>query len=51
MATFQKRGSRWRAIVRKKGHPSQSKIFSTRRVIRTDKATCLGVICGLQLLL
>lgn len=30
MATFQKRGTRWRAIVRKKGHPSQSKTFSTK---------------------
>ncbi|RCV89689.1 site-specific integrase [Billgrantia montanilacus] len=30
MATFQKRGTRWRAIVRKKGHPAQSKTFSTK---------------------
>jgi len=30
MATFQKRGTRWRAIVRKKGHPSQSRTFSTK---------------------
>ena len=30
MATFQKRQGAWRAIVRKKGHPSQSKTFSTK---------------------
>ena len=30
MAAFQKRGTRWRAIVRKKGHPAQSKTFSTK---------------------
>ncbi|WP_046079963.1 site-specific integrase [Halomonas sp. HG01] len=30
MATFQKRGTRWRAIVRKKGHPAQSRTFSTK---------------------
>ncbi|MBB1487088.1 site-specific integrase [Oceanospirillum sediminis] len=30
MATFQKRGTRWRAIVRKKGHPAQSKSFTTK---------------------
>src|SRR5690554_3156648 len=30
MATFQRRGSRWRAIVRKAGHPAQSKTFSTK---------------------
>lgn len=30
MATYQKRGSRWRAIVRKKGYPVQSKTFSTK---------------------
>ncbi len=30
MATFQKRGTRWRAIVRKKGHSAQSKTFSTK---------------------
>ncbi|EWH00690.1 site-specific integrase [Halomonas sp. BC04] len=30
MATYQKRGARWRAIVRKKGHGSQSKTFSTK---------------------
>lgn len=30
MATFQKRRGLWRAIVRKKGHPSQSKSFSTK---------------------
>ncbi|MDR5859447.1 site-specific integrase [Halomonas eurihalina] len=30
MATFQKRGDSWRAIVRKKGHPAQSKTFSTK---------------------
>lgn len=30
MATFQRRGTRWRAIVRKKGHPSQSKTFTTK---------------------
>jgi len=30
MATFQKRGAKWRAIVRKKGHPAQSKTFSTK---------------------
>ncbi|WP_353981654.1 site-specific integrase [Salinicola endophyticus] len=30
MATFQRRGTRWRAIVRKTGHPSQSKTFSTK---------------------
>jgi len=30
MASFQKRQGAWRAIVRKKGHPSQSKTFSTK---------------------
>src|SRR5690554_4656205 len=30
MATIQKRGSRWRAIVRKKGFPAQSKSFQTK---------------------
>lgn len=30
MATFQKRGSRWRAIVRKTGYPAQSKSFPTK---------------------
>lgn len=30
MASFQRRGTGWRAIVRKKGHPSQSKTFSTK---------------------
>ncbi|WP_280570656.1 site-specific integrase [Chromohalobacter sp. 296-RDG] len=30
MAAFQKRGTRWRAIVRKKGHSAQSKTFSTK---------------------
>ena len=30
MASFQRRGTRWRAIVRKTGHPSQSKTFSTK---------------------
>ncbi|GHC17386.1 integrase [Kushneria pakistanensis] len=30
MATFQKRGTSWRAIVRKKGHPAQTHTFSTK---------------------
>lgn len=30
MATYQKRGDRWRAIVRKKGHPTVSETFSTK---------------------
>lgn len=30
MATYQKRGAKWRAIVRRKGHPAQSKTFSTK---------------------
>lgn len=30
MATYQKRGTRWRAIVRKKGHSAQSRTFSTK---------------------
>lgn len=30
MATFQKRQGAWRAIVRKKGYPSQSKTFTTK---------------------
>ena len=30
MATFQKRGERWRAQVRKKGHPPLSKTFTTK---------------------
>jgi len=30
MATYQKRGTRWRAIVRKKGHSTQSKSFTTK---------------------
>ena len=30
MATYQKRGDKWRAIVRKKGFPPQSKTFSTK---------------------
>ncbi|MFI8749046.1 site-specific integrase [Vreelandella lionensis] len=30
MATYQKRGARWRAIVRKKGHAVQSKTFTTK---------------------
>lgn len=30
MATFQKRRGLWRAIVRKKGHPAQSKSFTTK---------------------
>lgn len=35
MATFQRRGARWRAIVRKKGHPSQSKTFTTKARAQT----------------
>lgn len=30
MATYQKRGTRWRAIVRRKGHPAQSRTFGTK---------------------
>lgn len=30
MATFYKRGSRWRATVRKKGYPAKSKTFTTK---------------------
>lgn len=30
MATFNKRNGRWRAIVRKSGHPQQSKTFATK---------------------
>jgi integrase len=30
MATLQKRGDRWRAMVRKQGHPPVSKTFSTK---------------------
>lgn len=30
MAAFQKRGSRWRAIIRKTGHPVKSKSFSNK---------------------
>ncbi len=30
MAAFQKRGDKWRALVRKKGHPPQSKTFATK---------------------
>lgn len=30
MATFQNRNGRWRAIVRKKGHPAQSATFRTK---------------------
>ncbi len=32
MATFQKRGGKWRALVRKKGHPTQTKTFSTKGI-------------------
>ena len=31
MATFQQRGSKWLARVRKSGFPSQSKTFSSKR--------------------
>lgn len=31
MATFIKRGSKWRAEIRRKGHPSQSATFETKR--------------------
>lgn len=30
MATYQKRAGRWRAIVRRQGHPAQSKTFQTK---------------------
>ena len=30
MATYQKRGDRWRAIIRKRGHPSTSKSFRNK---------------------
>jgi hypothetical protein len=30
MVTYQKRGSRWRAIVRKKGYPVQSKTLPAK---------------------
>jgi len=30
MATYQKRGDRWRAIIRKKGHRPDSKSFRTK---------------------
>jgi integrase len=34
MATYQKRGERWRAIVRKSGHRALSKTFSTKTLAR-----------------
>ena len=34
MAALQKRGERWRALVRKQGHPTQSKTFSTKEAAR-----------------
>ena len=34
MATYQKRGDRWRAIIRKKGHRSISKSFRTKSAAR-----------------
>jgi len=34
MATFQKRGERWRAIVRRKGFPAQSRSFPTKSAAR-----------------
>jgi len=35
MATFQKRGKRWRAIVRKQGRPPITKSFSTKGMAQT----------------
>lgn len=35
MATLQSRGGRWRAIVRRKGHPSQSRTFPTKTAAKT----------------
>ncbi len=32
MATFQKRGEKWRAIIRRAGYPTQSKTFPTKRL-------------------
>ena len=34
MATYQKRGDRWRAIIRKKGHRPVSKSFRTKAAAR-----------------
>ncbi len=34
MATYRKRGSRWQAIVRKAGHPQQSKSFTTKALAK-----------------
>ena len=34
MATYQKRGNKWRAIVRKTGHRAVSKTFSTKTIAR-----------------
>ncbi|WP_329762191.1 site-specific integrase [Stenotrophomonas maltophilia] len=35
MATLQPRNGRWRAIVRRKGHPTQSKTFPTKTAAKT----------------
>lgn len=35
MATLQSRGGRWRAIVRRKGHATQSKTFPTKTAAKT----------------
>lgn len=32
MATYQKRGDKWRAIIRRSGHPSISKTFPTKKL-------------------
>lgn len=47
MATFQKRAGRWRAIVRRKGHPAISKTFSTKaRAERWARETESGMEAG-----
>lgn len=35
MATLQQRGGKWRAIVRRKGHPPQSRTFPTKTAAKT----------------
>ena len=34
MATYQKRDGRWRAIIRKKGSPTESRTFPTKTLAR-----------------
>ncbi len=46
MAIFQKRGTRWRAIVRKKGHPTQSKSFTIKLSTWSEKWLLGEIVWG-----